>query len=244
MGNVKEHYDTLLASCYTWSRGGAESNFQRNRRFFDVYGIRPTLSGAAVDLGAGSGFQSIPLARAGFRVIAVDLSRELLGELESYAEGLSIVTVDDNLLNFSRHTPADVELVVCMGDTITHLGSLEDVEHLLHDAFRALEGGGRLILGYRDLTPELEGLDRFILVRSDRERIFTCFLEYEKQYVTVHDIVHEKSAGQWEMKKSCFRKLRLPLQQVEAFVLKAGFKIEEILTDSGMTVLIARKPAG
>ncbi len=39
---------------------------------------------------------------------------------------------------------------------------------------------------------ELTELDRFIPVKSDGSKIFTCFLEYEKETVKVHDIIYER----------------------------------------------------
>ena len=240
MANVKEHYDNFLAPYYSWICGGSELKLEENLIFFQSHGIRPTLSGIAVDLGAGSGFQSIPLSQAGYEVIAIDLSHDLLMELESQAEGLAVVTIEDNLSNFAEHIPRNIELIVCMGDTITHLRTLEDVQILLEGANRALEDKGYLILGFRDLTIELKNLDRFIPVRSDPEKIFICFLEYEKNFVKVHDIIHEKTGDRWVMKKSYFRKLRISPQWMSDCLQNAGFTIENLYTDNGMITIIAR----
>lgn len=241
MASVKEHYDNLLAPYYSWISGGSGLKFEENRKFFQSYGIRPALSGVAVDLGAGSGFQSIPLSQSGFKVIAIDLSHDLLVELKAHAEGLSIVTIEDNLLNFTDHIPRNIELIVCMGDTLTHLQTLEEVQILLEDACRALEHSGRLILSFRDLTSELQNLDRFIAVRSDSKKIFTCFLEYEKDHVKVHDIIHERTADRWVMKKGYFRKLRISPQWVNDRLLKAGFTVENLSNDTGMITILAHK---
>ncbi len=178
MANVKEHYENLLASCYSWMCGGSDLKLNENRAFFRVHGIRPAHSAAAVDLGAGSGFQTIPLAEAGFVVTAIDVSGELLAELKKTAGSLPIKTVQDDLLNFAEHSPQKIELIVCMGDTLTHLKNPSDVTELFHRVYGALEQGGLLILGFRDMTVELTQLDRFIPVRSDSNKIFTCFLEY------------------------------------------------------------------
>jgi 2-polyprenyl-3-methyl-5-hydroxy-6-metoxy-1,4-benzoquinol methylase len=240
MASVKDHYDNLLAPYYTWISGGSELKFEENRQFFQSHGIRPALSGVAVDLGAGSGFQSIPLSQSGFKVIAIDLSHKLLQELKAHAKGLSIVTIEDNLLDFSECVPSNVELIVCMGDTLTHLQTLKEVQILLKDVCRTLEDNGQLILSFRDLTSELKNLDRFIAVRSGSKKIFTCFLEYEKNNVKVHDIIHEKSGEQWVMKKSYFRKLRISPRWIQDCLLKAGFTIEKTDINNGMITIIAR----
>jgi SAM-dependent methyltransferase len=241
MAGVNDHYDNFLAPYYSWIGGGAGLKFEDNRKFFQARGIHPTLSGTAVDLGAGCGFQSIPLSQAGFNVIAIDMCHDLLVELKSHAAGLNVVTIEDNLLNFTEHISEKVELIVCMGDTLTHLQSLKEVESLLADACRALEENGRLILEFRDLTAELINLDRFIPVRSDANKIFTCFLEYEKAHVKVHDIIYVKSANRWVMKKSYFRKLRIPPQWMSDCLRKTGFSIESLDINNGMITILARK---
>jgi SAM-dependent methyltransferase len=241
MASAKEHYDNLLASCYSWMCGGSGLKLKENRAFFQDHRIRPAHSAAAVDLGAGSGFQAIPLAEAGFNVTAIDVSRDLLAELNKTAGQLPIKTIQDDLLNFAEHCPAKNEIIVCMGDTLTHLKTLVDVKELIHSVYGALEKEGLLILGFREMTVELTRLDRFIPVRSDSKRIFTCFLEYEKKHVKVHDILYEKIADQWKMKKSFFRKLRISSQWAKECLLKAGFNVEKYDSENGMITFIARK---
>lgn len=241
MAGVKEHYDKLLAPYYGWICGGSGLRFEQNRKFFQSHGIQPAQSGIAVDLGTGSGFQSIPLSQAGFEVIAIDVCHELLMELKSQAAGLAIATVEDDLRNFTEHIAGEVELIVCMGDTLTHLQSLAEVQALVEEGYRVLEDNGRLILEFRDLTAELINLDRFIPVRSDANRIFTCFLEYEEKHVKVHDLVYENTGNQWVMKKSYFRKLRIPPQWLSECLRKTGFAIEDSEINNGMLTIIAHK---
>jgi SAM-dependent methyltransferase len=241
MASVKEHYDNLLASCYSWLCGGSDLKLKENRAFFQDHGIRPVLSAAAVDLGAGSGFQAIPLAEAGFEVTAIDVSSKLLAQLNKTAGKLPIRTVQADLLNFTEFSPENTELIVCMGDTLTHLNVLADVKELIDRVYGALAQGGLLILGFRDMTVELTQLDRFIPVRSDSKRIFTCFLEYEKNHVKVHDIIYEKTDDQWRMKKSYFRKLRIASRWVRERLSKAGFQVEKVDTANGMITIFARK---
>jgi SAM-dependent methyltransferase len=241
MAGVEKHYDNLLAPYYSWISGGSELKLAEYRNFFRDHGVRPAGSGVAVDLGAGSGFQSIPLAELGFKVIALDTSRNLLAELKENAGQLPIVTVKDNLLDFARHSPAKIELVVCMGDTLTHLQSLDEVRGLIEDIYPALNLEGLLILSFRDMTDELTGLDRFIPVRSDPDKIFTCFLEFERDHVRVNDIFYEKFNEGWRMRKSFFKKLRISQQWTKKCLQKAGFKIELMDEQNGMVLIFARK---
>ncbi len=241
MTSVEEHYDKLLAPYYSWIFGGSDLKIEEYRKFFSDHGIRPASSAVAVDLGAGSGFQSIPLAESGFNVIALDTNRQLLAELKEKAKDLPIVTVKDDMLNFVEHSPAQIEIIVCMGDTLTHLQSLAEVQQLIENTYLALAQDSILILSFRDMTRELTGLDRFIPVRSDSTRIFSCFLEYETQHVKVHDIVYEKIKDQWKMKKSAFRKLRIAPPWINEILVRLGYKVATFDIQMGMLTIVARK---
>jgi SAM-dependent methyltransferase len=242
MPSVEDHYKNLLSQHYSWIYGGAEQQFGTNRAFFSKHAVRPGSRGVAVDLGAGPGFQSIPLAELGFHVIAIDLSGDLLNELRARADGLSIVAIQDDLLNFARHSPRQLDLIVCMGDTLTHLNTLQDVQTLIKRAQKSLVPMGRFLLGYRDMSVAVKDLERFIAVRSDANRIFTCFLEYEQRRVKVHDLVYQRCLDQWVLHKSFYRKLRISAQWLQTQIKKAGMNLEHLDVHRGMTTVIARKP--
>lgn len=241
MASVAEHYEKLLADVYCWMFGGFEAGFQRNTEFFNTLRLKPEGSGIAIDLGAGCGFQSIPLAKAGYSVTAIDIDVKLLGELKTNGGELPITTVQDDFMNFGNHVKKAPELIVCMTDTLLHLESKERVASLFARVFGALEPGGRFIITFRDLTYELKETDRFLPVRSDENIIFTCFLEYEPETVKVHDIVYKKSEGKWKFFMSWYRKLRLSEQWVDAQLVKFGFNDINSTTENGLVTIIARK---
>ncbi|KAL2914084.1 hypothetical protein HK105_206342 [Polyrhizophydium stewartii] len=276
---VRAHYEVLLSEHYTWTLGGSKAKHNVNLALLrellpgstvpaqtppgelaGTAGPRPAR--VALDLGCGSGFQTIPLLQLGFHVVAIDASDALLSELRGEAEQLGgdatqrLHTVCGDLLGFGTacegasgwlprmdnepalpkqaHVPrgsppspplssdalsaaspqllskqpsppplendlaaalalpsaasdqlkalrpGGIDAIVCMGDTLTHLGSLDEIDSLVASSFGALAPGGRLVLQFRDLTQPLFGTDRFIPVRSDERTVFTCFLEWEE----------------------------------------------------------------
>lgn len=242
MRTCQKHYDELLARHYSWLWGGFDLKAEENKAFFQSYSITPSLSGRAVDLGCGSGFQAVPLAKAGFSVTAIDLSQDLLGELAGYAEGLDVTTVNSDILSLAAICRERLELAVCMGDTLTHLPTKEDVRKMFKTVFQTLEPSGMFIVTYRDLSFELKGLDRFIPVRSDDTANFTCFLEYQDDTVVVHDLINERVDDGWSLKKSCYPKLRLPADWVADSLETAGFTLETKEVNMGLVTCMARKP--
>ena len=77
MATVKEHYADVLSDIYSWMHGGIDSGIQINSEFFNEHHIIPKGSGVAVDLGAGCGFQSIPLAKGIYGPWPPESSRRL-----------------------------------------------------------------------------------------------------------------------------------------------------------------------
>ncbi len=241
MATIKEHYELVLSDVYSWMFGGFDSGIERNIGFFEKQKISPVRSGVAIDLGSGCGFQSIPLAKAGFSVTAVDIDGKLLNELKDNSGSLAVKIIKDDLVNFDKYVKGKAELIVCMTDTLVHLDSKDKVLSLFTKVVSSLELGGKFIITFRDLSSELSELDRFIPVRSDRNMIFTCFLEYEPETVKVHDIVYKKKNGKWDLNKSFYRKLRLSKDWVDSQLSRVGFDRVESTVDHGFVTVIATK---
>jgi 2-polyprenyl-3-methyl-5-hydroxy-6-metoxy-1,4-benzoquinol methylase len=239
MSSVHDHYASLLAPLYSWMAGGAEAAISRGEAELESLGLTPRSTAIAVDLGAGFGMHSIPMARRGYSVVAVDSSAELLRELQAHAGNLPIRTVKADLLSFPDHLARRAEAILCMGDTLTHLSSKQAVQSLFSKVAAALAPGGRFVLTFRDYTTPLTGERRFIHVRSDADRILTCFLEYASEHVDVHDLVYEREGTHWIQRVSSYRKVRLAPDWVSTTLRDAGFEVTREAGPSGMIRLVA-----
>ncbi|MBK6265275.1 class I SAM-dependent methyltransferase [Marivirga sp. S37H4] len=238
---TKEHYDNHLGEIYSWMMGDFRSRADNFKKLLRENLIAPNSNKTAIDLGAGHGIQSIPLAEIGFNVMAVDFNQNLLEELNSNAKNLNITTINDdirNLKNFSKSP----ELIVCGGDTLSHLESKREVETFIYDISSVLEKDGKIILSFRDYSNPLFGTDRFIPVRSDENRIMTCFLEYDNDHINVTDILQEKTNEGWKQKISSYRKVRLVTSDIINLLTFNAFKIIYNQINNRLTTIIATKP--
>ncbi len=242
MPTVTEHYENHLAPIYVWMAGGAEAALARGLAEVQATCPRPSSDQWAVDLGAGFGMHAIPLADRGYSVLAIDSSGTLLDVIRHHASGKSIVTVLDDLLSFRNHLTAPAALILCMGDTLTHLPDRGSVERLMAEVAEALMPGGTFIVTFRDYSTPLVGSARFIPVRGDSNRLLTCFLEYEDETVTVHDLLNEREGSDWRLKVSAYRKLRLSPDWVTDALAARGFLVEREQGLAGMIRLIAKRP--
>lgn len=248
MSEVAQHYDALLADHYTWMLGGdLEATAAGDRAWFDQLGVRP--GRVAIDLGCGPGPQTLALSDLGFpRVVGVDTSRQLLDELAEHARTRSgVETIQDDLVTAlpAAAGSGSADVITCMRDTLLHLPSRDAVATIFSRAAAALAAGGSLILTYRDLTQPLDGLDRFLPVRSDADRIMLCVLDFtDTGRVIVNDLVYTRTDGEWVLHKSSYPKLRLAPGWVNDQLIAAGLSIAHHAPgQGGMWATVATKPS-
>jgi 2-polyprenyl-3-methyl-5-hydroxy-6-metoxy-1,4-benzoquinol methylase len=241
MATAETHYQKLLGPVYSWMLGDLDAAFARSTAEIEALPL-PAARGVALDLGAGLGLHALPLAQRGFEVVAIDNSAVLLDELRSRRGSLAIAIHHADLLEFRRLLPKQVQVIVCMGDTLTHLPALSSVESLLVEVAAALPCGGVFAATFRDyVSLELRGEQRFILVRADDARILTCFLEYQDNQVLVHDLLQEKENGRWRQAISSYPKLRLAPAWVMSKLSELGFSVNRDATPGGMVRIVATK---
>jgi SAM-dependent methyltransferase len=243
MAAVREHYDGHLGPVYGWMIGDFDVAKKAARTELGAAGISEGAGRVAVDLGAGHGVHAIALAEAGYAVTAIDTCAGLLEELRSNAGDYVITCVDDDLLNVRRHCEGAVDVIVCMGDTLTHIASVEAVERLFEAIAQTLRPGGVFVATFRDYgAGALEGVGRFIPVRQDDRRILTCFLEYQETTVTIYDLLHERSDAGWALRVSSYSKLRLSPEWARSTLNRLGLVATLKAGPRGMVRLLAARP--
>jgi SAM-dependent methyltransferase len=236
MASVLSHYESLLAPIYLWMAGGLDIALSSGAAdISDLTGA----PGFAVDLGAGFGMHSIPLAQAGFRVVAIDTSAYLLEQLRVQSAGLAVTAIQADLRDFAGYLPGPADLILCMGDTLTHLGDMGEIRRLFRDVAASLRPDGRFVATFRDYRQLPMGDRRFIPVRSDLHRIHTCFLEQMGEKVLVHDIIHECGIEGWSQKIGSYPKLRLAAETAVQAAQDAGLRCLAKPGPRGMLMLVA-----
>ncbi len=237
---VKEHYDNHLGHFYSWMTGDFHTKTNEFKRFLTDNFIRPTSNKTAIDLGAGHGLQSIPLAEVGFKVLAIDFNQLLLDELKVNAYDLDITVIKDDIKNVVTFADKP-ELIICCGDTLSHLGNKIEVKTFILDTVKSLDKNGKLILSFRDYSTKLAGKDRFIPVKSDDTKILTCILDYEDEFVNVTDLLYEKTNDVWIQKVSTYKKVRLLASEVVGQLEANGMTIKFNQIVNRLTTIIASR---
>jgi 2-polyprenyl-3-methyl-5-hydroxy-6-metoxy-1,4-benzoquinol methylase len=236
---VKKHYKEHLSHFYSWMVGDIELKIADFRNFLMNHHIEPKETKVAIDLGAGNGIQSIALKESGFEVTAIDFDERLLNELKSNRRAKGIETVQSDIRDIIKFRYLKPELIVCCGDTITHLDNKKQIKNLIEDSKDILTRNGQLILTFRDYSHKLNDRQRFIPVKSSSDRILTCILEYNAEKVKVTDLLYEKKEREWKQKVSSYEKVRISTSELVEFIEHAGMEISVNEPVDGMQTLVA-----
>ncbi len=193
--------------------------------------IAASAGAVAVDLGAGSGQVTIPLAEGCSRVLAVDVSERLLELLGSKADAQGIANIQrlTHPIETLDLPPLSVDLVVS-NYALHHLRDVEK-ERLLKRCYRWLRPGGRLVIGDMMFGRGADPDDRAIIASK------------------AGAFLRRGPRGWWRLLKNAVRfSLRLgdkplPPRKWEALACAAGFRevcVSRIVSDASL--LTATKP--
>lgn len=241
--NTKDHYANHLGNFYSWMLGDWKTKQTEFLEFLKLKSLGAKGKEVAIDLGAGNGIQSLALSKLDYEVIAVDFNKQLLSELKENAKTLShpIEMIEDDILSVAKFQHREPTLLLCMGDTITHLSSKEEIKEFLKSCYECLKPNGKLLLSFRDYSQNLEGDSRFIPVMSDDTKIHTCILEYEENRIRVTDQLYTKKNNLWEMSIGSYFKVRLQKEECLHYLKELGFQIEWTEIFQRMITILAKK---
>jgi SAM-dependent methyltransferase len=179
---AREHYADAALYDYEYRRRRADVTFYRE--LANARRVKRVL-----DLGAGSGRVTIPLARDGHRVTALDQSPAMLAKLRQRVAALPqavrsrLEVVEGDLCTFSL--PGKFDLAIACFNVFEHLYTRSEVDACLRRVLAHLAPGGALAFDVQ--LPDLEWLTRDPSKRWAKTRFTDPSTGLRTLYSTNHD---------------------------------------------------------
>ncbi|MEM7019045.1 MAG: methyltransferase domain-containing protein [Pseudomonadota bacterium] len=168
-----DRWDSLI----DWdARAKSEGDF-----FIDL--LRSRGAEKVLDVATGTGFHSVRLLEAGFDVVSVDGSSEML--VKAFENGqkrghiLRTVHADWRLLNCDINEKFDA--IICLGNSFTHLFKERDRRKALAEFYAALRHDGILIMDQRNYDQILD--DGY----SSKHKFYYCGDDVEVEPIYIDD---------------------------------------------------------
>ncbi|MCS6906856.1 MAG: methyltransferase domain-containing protein [Anaerolineales bacterium] len=138
-----------------------------------------------LDTACGTGMHAIALARRGYAVVGSDLSPKMIAQAKQNAEHAG-VQVRFETVGFGEQATLfgeqSFDAVLCLGNSLPHLLTEEDVIRALTDFYHLLRPSGIVVIQNRNFDQILETRQREMEPRSvreeDREWIFVRFYDF------------------------------------------------------------------
>jgi 2-polyprenyl-3-methyl-5-hydroxy-6-metoxy-1,4-benzoquinol methylase len=185
-----------------------------------------------LDAATGTGMHAIALATRGYQVAGADLSRGMVekARLNAVSAGMDVrfEAVGFGKLSevFGRES---FDAVLCLGNSLPHLLTAEELEHALEDFAACLRPGGLLLLQNRNFDSVMQTHQRWMEPQSHREGraewVFLRFYDFLPDGLIQFNITTLFHQGGDDWKMNVTSSFLRPLLQIElAEVLpKAGF---------------------
>ncbi len=129
--------------------GWYDATYRRRTHDVAFYAARAAEAGRVLELGCGSGRITLPMARAGVTVRAVDRSPEMIAALHRALEGAPARVrerVSTAVADLRGYDPEErFPLVICPFNTFLHLYTRDDVGRALASVRAALSPGGTFV---------------------------------------------------------------------------------------------------
>lgn len=177
--------------------------------------------GKILDIGAGTGGYAAALAAEGAMVEALEIG-PMLPYLMDTAEEKGFTALDMGMEEINDLEARSYNMILCIGNTLVHLESREQVTAFLQNCRRLLLPGGRLII-------QIVNYDRILMNRQTELPVITVpdrHLNLRRHYVLGRESVRfitELSSGaeHWTSETTL---LALKRQELEQSFAKAGFR--------------------
>ena len=138
-----------------------------------------------LDAGCGTGFHSILLAKLGCKVTAVDVSEKMLIQLQNNSSkyGVSVKTVLSSFKELETNVKPGFDAVFCMGNSLPHLLTIEDVRKALDNFYSILNKSGKLFLQILNYDKILSEKKKVQNVREVQGKTFIRYYTFGESLV-------------------------------------------------------------
>jgi SAM-dependent methyltransferase len=216
-----------------------------------------------LDTACGTGMHAIELARQGAAPVGTDLSVGMIAQARqnSAAAGVDIPFFVSGFTDLGTAIPAarmPFDLLTCLGNSLPHVESLEELDRALRAFRNCLRPGGRLVIQSRNFDAVMAQRSRWMEPQAHREGkaewVFVRFYDFQDDgSILLHILTLKRTEGEaWRQSVTTTRLLPLRQEDLAAALRKAGFEGIERYGDlagtrfeeerSGNLVVTALKP--
>lgn len=220
----------------------------------------PERSIQILDAACGTGMHALALAKAGYEVAGADFFKEMISKARQNASAAKLdlrFEVSGFGMLSKTFTDARFDVLLCLGNSLPHVLSLDALQEAVKDFYDCLRPGGLLMIQNRNFDAVMRKKDRWmepqVFREGEEEWIFQRFYDFNQDGSIRFNIVnlHRKADSEWNSNVVSTRLMPQLRDEMEAQLVEAGFHqvrsmggLDGSAFDplvSGNLILVARK---
>ena len=158
---------------------------------------------SVLDTACGTGWHAIALAQKGYTTAGCDASRAMIERARANAAKAG-VNVRFETADFQRLDlfPGKFKAILCLGNSLPHLLSREELVAAFGQIFGRLDRGGVVILHNLNYDLRLKTKPRFFSASGNADTLVWRFADYGLQFITFHTALFERKIPEETTKSS------------------------------------------
>jgi SAM-dependent methyltransferase len=189
-----------------------------------------------LDTACGTGMHALGLAEKGYLTAGVDLSPEMIERARANAAAAGVIVrfakagFGSLAKTFSGEEIFPFDALLCLGNSLPHILTPQDLALALTDFARCLRRGGLVIIQNRNFDAVLAKRERWMEPQSyqegNNEWIFLRFYDYELDGLINFNIVtlRRQAGGDWQQHAAATFLYPLKQAEVVAALTASGFE--------------------
>jgi SAM-dependent methyltransferase len=133
---------------------------------------------SSLDVACSTGFHVIMLRRLGLDAVGIDASPKMIekARTNSVTCGVTVEYILGDFTNMSKRFSEGFDLITCLGDTVAHLRSAQDLKKLFQEVYKSLNPGGLFVIQGRNYDFVMKHRARFTPPTGSRNGTGETFL--------------------------------------------------------------------
>ena len=187
-----------------------------------------------MDAACGTGHHAIALANIGFQMFGSDLYPEMVSMADANAkaagEKVTFRTAGFGSINETFKQPGEFDAVLCLGNSLPHVASEQDLKKALQDFKELLRPGGMLLLQMRNFDLVMGEKKRWMEPQTVKEGttewLFIRFYDFEADGKIQFNILslHRKPNAPWHTQLTSTHLLPIFSEKLKAELTTLGFR--------------------
>jgi len=159
---------------------------------------------SSLDVACSTGFHVIMLRRLGLDAVGIDASPKMIekARTNSVTCGVTVEYILGDFTNMSKRFSEGFDLITCLGDTVAHLKSGQDLKKLVQEVYKGLNPGGLFVIQARNYDFVMKHQARFTPPTGSRngteETLFFRLLDFNPKSLNLSIARFRWHENRWE----------------------------------------------